>query len=181
MTSKTASFRVTLRTSHVVDDAQYAVTLHDFERWGLSRPSFKKSVRGVHGLPETVTVLDKAGHILLTERIQMQWYAWLCSLVPGRTEKENQKDFGSLTASDRAFTNRYGSTDNGGAAYARACYPAKTNLDQEDMRFPFPLLCGGTYIKILGNPDAPVLDYETLSSTEDLTVYSPATHPHLFF
>ncbi|MBI5964922.1 MAG: hypothetical protein HY863_15695 [Chloroflexi bacterium] len=172
--SKTASFKVTLRASqHVVDDAQYAVCLHDFERHGVSRPTLNGDARKVHGLPETVSVLDRNGFIFLTKPIQMQWHKWCCAAVPSMSAADQVKSFVSLTASDRAWNNRYGSD-------LYACYPAGTNLDKEVMRL-FPLLGGGTVIKILNDPNSQILEYETMSSTEDISIYSPATHPHLFF
>lgn len=157
---------------------QYGFLYHDYYLHGMSRPTLNGASRRFFGLPETVAVLDKNGYVELTEDIQWAWYNWNTSLV-NQSQAENISDFLSLTASDRAFTNRYGSNQKGSFP-ACACYPAGTNLDKENMRL-FPLLMGGAYIKITGGVGTSVLTYETMSSSEDLSKYSPKTHPHLFY
>jgi hypothetical protein len=118
-------------------------------------------------------VFDTGGYIQLTQELQWDWFNLLCSLDGGHDLNYYQDKFKSLTASDRAWTNRYGSD-------VCAVYPSKSNLDKEDMRL-FPLLSGGAVIKIIGDPTAQTLQYETLSTKDRLSDYSPITHPHLFF
>lgn len=150
---------------------QYAFVLHDYDLIKLSRPSRNRAPRRIKGLPETVSLKDKTGFVKLTPDIQWAWFRW--NELLNQNPLQNQNDFRSLTASDRAFTNRFGSDKC-------ACYPCNANLDKEPMRY-FPLLCGGAYIKIVGGLGTKLLAFETMSSTEDLSVYHPLSHPHLFF
>lgn len=149
---------------------------HDYDLHKLSRPTYNGAPRSIVGLPETVSLRDRNGFVLLTEEIQWQWYRW--NLLTSN-QLEDKNSFFSLTTSDRAFTNRYGSNQKGDFP-ACANYPCGTNLDAEPMRL-FPLLCGGAYIKIIGGIGTSLLTFETMSSTEDLSKYSPFSHPHLFY
>lgn len=160
------------------DNSVYAICYHDYDLQRLSRPSINHASRAIKGLPETISLLDKNGYVLLTEYIQWAWYNW-CKNRTSQAESENKKSFFSLTTSDRAWTNRYGSNAKGGFP-ACANYPCGTNLDKEPMRL-FPLLSGGAYIKIIGGIGTNVLEFETMSSSEDLSKYNPLTHPYLFF
>jgi len=161
----------------ITNDDVFGFCYHDYDLHKLSRPSYNGAVRSIRGLPETVSIIDRNGYVLLTEDIQWHWYNWN-KLYVNQSEEENKRSFFSLTTSDRAWTNRYGSNSKGGTACAN--YPCGTNLDKEPMRL-FPLLSGGAYIKIIGGIGTEFLTYETMSSTESLDNYSPFTHPHLFY
>jgi len=118
----------------------------DFLDGGQSRPEllgYNEKWKG-RGLPETIRALNDDKAIKLTSNLQWAWFnqfkaraplAWQLEYL---VKKENSllvKKWVNLTADDRAFTNKAGST-------TRANYPAKTNLDKEDM-VQGALVCGG--------------------------------------
>lgn len=154
-------------------DGTYAMCIHDYDRVGVSRPTLNRAPRSIHGLPETVRVMDTNGFVWMTPTIEDAIWNWNKERCPQMVTKQLEASYYSLFTSDRAWTNRYGSD-------VCANHPLGTNLDKEDKRL-FPLLGGGTVIKIKSGLGTNVLTYETMSNTDDFSQYSPTTHPWLFF
>jgi hypothetical protein len=138
----------------------------------MSRPTLNGAVRSIHGLPETVRVNDINGFVWMVE--DLEWAIWNWNKTKsGLSESSLRSSYYSIFTSDRAWTNRYGSD-------ICANHTLGTNLDKEDKRL-FPLLGGGTVIKLKEPVIGDVYTYETMGSEDDFTQYDPSTHPWLFF
>lgn len=97
--------------------------LHDYDLYGLSRPSRNDAARSVNDLPETVKVLQPV-FMPITEPWQYYWvdlfglslYDKLYRQLTNPETDEIKQAFRSVTKGDRAFTDRHG-WDDGYADY----------------------------------------------------------------
>ncbi|HJR80837.1 MAG TPA: hypothetical protein VJ821_12240 [Anaerolineales bacterium] len=130
---------------------KFGYLLHDYELYGLSRPSRNKAARSALGLPETVKVVDPA--FMPMTRAWQNYWADLFSL--SRFDKLysglslTEKDiinlaFKSVTKGNRAFTNRRG-WDDGYADYINGVNTNADPMEQETIN------CGGNVVELLSN------------------------------
>ncbi len=150
---------------------------------GKSRPSRNNADDGIRGLPATARFMvenSKRDNISLHQDLQL-WMHDLCrQRIPGTSEAEAQKSWGSLTSgsgmSARFFTDFAGSDTH-------ADYVNGNNLDKEPMKGK-PLVTGGAILKIIGERRVAGTNcyvVEAINPTGNYRQYNPRDHWWLFF
>ena len=153
------SLRVTVKITpvqpapeeHLPPGRKFGYLLHDYDLYGISRPTRNKVVRSAQGLPETIKALQPV-FMPLTEAWQRYW-ADLFSL--SRFDKlygelsTSEKGiintaFKSVTKGNRAFTNRRG-WDDGYADYINGVNLGADPMEQETIN------CGGNVVELLSD------------------------------
>ena len=136
---------------HLPSGRNFGYLLHDYDLYGLSRPSRNDAARSVNGLPETVKVLQPV-FMPITEPWQYYWvdlfslslYDKLYKQLTNPERDEIKQAFRSVTKGDRAFTNRHG-WDNGYADYINGENPGADPMEQETIN------CGGNVVELLSD------------------------------
>lgn len=130
---------------------KFGYLLHDYELYGLSRPSRNRAPRSAQGLPETVKALDPV-FMPLTRAWQKYWVDLFSlsrfdRLYDGLDSAEKSminQAFKSVTKGNRAFTNRRG-WDNGFADYINGVNVDAPPMEQETIN------CGGNVVELLSD------------------------------
>lgn len=154
------SIEITIRNKAPSPDLIRGLIRTTYMKERLSRPSLNGAMdfkphlpeedqRWTRGLPDTCQYVGKTNdenkHVVLREAVQWLWYNENKKRVPGRTKKEYDDWFNSMTTGDRWTTNDWGSN---GRNPCRV-YPTNKNVDAEDMRY-FTLFTGLTVVEIIG-------------------------------
>ncbi|MGZ9221236.1 MAG: hypothetical protein ACXW4Q_03945 [Anaerolineales bacterium] len=128
---------------------RFGYLLHDYDLYGLSRPSRNRAPVSAQGLPETIKTVNPE-FMPLTRQWQNYWVD-LFSLSPynklydGLTSAEKsiiKQAFKSVTKGNRAFTNRRG-WDDGYADYINGVNTNASPMEQETIN------CGGNVVELL--------------------------------
>jgi len=170
-------------------EASYCVIYRDYDQvwehgeWHVSRPTRNGTARenqfnlawNRYGLPATARFLDDT-QVVLTEDLQ-RWIHNMCWSRCEITEAQAKKDFASLFANDRAFSNKEGSGSH-------ADFINWKHLDMSPIEMQ-PMSCSGNTHKLTGHSKLIAGEYcweiEAIDWTKDYKRYTPETHPHLFF
>lgn len=181
--------QVTVRIAR--NPQRYGICTLQYDRVGVSRLTEVGSTNTrTFGAPDTVRLPIQEGKpnlITLTEPIQ-KWMHKLCwSRTPSLPEDQAKLSWKSLMSgasegnnrTARAFSNFSGSGTN-------ADYINGNNLDTEPIKIDF-VLCGGAWLKILGEDNRRNIKVEdcwvveAIDPASDFTRFHPSTHPWLFF
>lgn len=130
---------------------KFGYLLHDYDVYGLSRPSRNRASRSTQGLPETIKALNP---IFMPLTVQWQKY-WVDLFSLSRFDKlyyelnSTEKSiinraFRSVTKGNRAFTNRRG-WDDGYADYINGVNTDASPMEQETIN------CGGNVVELLSD------------------------------
>ncbi len=165
-----------LITLYPAESGTFAIVLHDYTKIRLSRPSRNKAPRRTLSLPE---VQPFSGVFSNLDPAMQEWLHNLSVERAGGTMtlQEQEQSFNGLWQADTAFTN---------------FQPNLTFLPNAQDHFAhnptiklFNVLTAGAIIKILGPAftykGTLVYPFQVIDTDQDYTVYSPATHPWLFF
>jgi hypothetical protein len=132
---------------------KFARLPHDYELYGLSRPSRNGSPERTLGLPETVKVsypifmpMTLSWQILWVELFSLSKFQTLYNQL-GEAERDYiNTAFKSVTTGYRAFTNGHGWND-GYCDYINGANLGAAPMEQET------ITCGGNVVEILGNKE----------------------------
>jgi hypothetical protein len=130
---------------------KFGYLLHDYDLFGLSRPSRNKATRSAQGLPETIKVVNPA-FMPLTRAWQKYWvdlfslslYNKLYDGLDATQKNIINLAFKSVTKGNRAFTNRRG-WDDGYADYINGVNINASPMEQETIN------CGGNVVELLSD------------------------------
>lgn len=128
---------------------RFGYLLHDYDLYGLSRPSRNKAARSAQGLPETIKALDstfmpltKAWQIYWVDLFSLSRFDKLYSELNATEKSIINLAFKSVTKGNRAFTNRRG-WDDGYADYINRVNVNADPMEQETIN------CGGNVVELL--------------------------------
>ncbi|MDP1715131.1 MAG: hypothetical protein Q8L41_10345 [Anaerolineales bacterium] len=148
-----------------------------------SRPSRNNADDSIRGLPATARFIvanSIRDNISLHQDLQL-WMHGLCrQRIPGTSEAEAKKSWGSLTSGSGMSARFY--TDFAGSD-THADYVNGNNLDKEPMKGK-PLVTGGTILKIIGERRVAGTNchvVEAINPTGNYRQYNPRDHWWLFF
>lgn len=134
---------------HLPAGRKFGYLLHDYDLYGLSRPSRNNAALSAQGLPETIKALDPL-FMPLTAQWQKYWVDLFSlsrfdKLYDGLDSTEKgiiNLAFKSVTKGNRAFTNRHG-WDDGFADYINGVNTDADPMEQETIN------CGGNVVELL--------------------------------